>query len=200
MRQAYATNFQTPTSLCRAQNRKPHREVGLSHQITFGLAVVLTLLVLLTTLAGPRRLLLLLLAGLLLSAALLLATLLLTALLLLAGLLVWILIHRTFLSNVDLKRHVDHSRSMAKDNAWWLHSFPFIGPLNFDENVFGTRLRQCEFHIRKNGGANDGTLHVALATWSTNSDSRIDLVIWRAALRTADANFARQSKVAGLPR
>jgi hypothetical protein len=37
---------------------------------------------------------------------------------------------------------------MARDNAWWLHSFPFMGPLNFDENVFGTRLRQCVFHIR----------------------------------------------------
>jgi hypothetical protein len=23
-----------------------------------------------------------------------------------------------------------------------------MGPLNFDENVFGTRLRQCVFHIR----------------------------------------------------
>jgi hypothetical protein len=60
-------------------------------------------LVLLTTLVAA----LLLLTGLLLSAALLatlLATLLLATLLLLAGLLVWILIHFTFLSNVGLKR------------------------------------------------------------------------------------------------
>lgn len=56
-------------------------------------------MVLLTTLVAA----LLLLTGLLLSAALL-ATLLLATLLLLAGLLVWILIHFTFLSNVGLKR------------------------------------------------------------------------------------------------
>jgi len=67
---------------------------------------VLTLLVLLTALPRPRRLLLLLLTGLLLSAALL-SALLLTTLLLLTGLLVWILIHRTFLSNFGLKYHRD---------------------------------------------------------------------------------------------
>jgi hypothetical protein len=74
--------------------------VGLSCHLDFGLAVLL-----LTALA---RLLLLLLSGLLLSAlllaALLLAALLLATLLLLTGLLVLILIHRNFLSNVDLKR------------------------------------------------------------------------------------------------
>jgi hypothetical protein len=69
--------------------------VGLSCHLDFGLAVLL-----LTALA---RLLLLLLSGLLLS-ALLLAALLLATLLLLTGLLVLILIHRNFLSNVDLKR------------------------------------------------------------------------------------------------
>ena len=52
---------------------------------------------------------LLLLAGLLLPAALL-ATLLLTTLLLLAGLLVRILVHFTFLSNIGLKRHIDRLR------------------------------------------------------------------------------------------
>jgi hypothetical protein len=134
--------------------------VGLSQHITFGLAVVLTLL---TALAGPRRLLLLLLTRLLLSATLLLATLLLatlllatlllatlllTALLLLTRLLVWILIHRTFLSNVGSKRHLDRSRPMTRDNAGRLHSFPFTGPLNFDENVFGTCPRRCGFPIR----------------------------------------------------
>lgn len=76
-------------------NRKPHRTVGLSRHITFGLAVVLTLLVLLSALAWPRRLLLLLLTRFLLAAALLLSALLLTTLLLLARLLVWILIHCT---------------------------------------------------------------------------------------------------------
>ena len=76
------------------------------------------MLALLTALAWPWRLLLLLLTGLLLSAALLLATLLLTTLLLLAGLLVWILIHRTFLFNIGSKRHLDRSRPMARDNAW----------------------------------------------------------------------------------
>jgi hypothetical protein len=69
--------------------------VGLSDHITLGLAVVLTLLVLLTALAWPRRLLLLLLTRFLLAAALLLSALLLTTLLLLAMLLVWILIHCT---------------------------------------------------------------------------------------------------------
>ena len=67
-------------------NGKPHQEAGLSHHINFGLATLLTLLVLLTALAGPWRLLLLL-TGLLLSAALLLSALL-AALLLLTRLLV----------------------------------------------------------------------------------------------------------------
>jgi hypothetical protein len=129
-------------------NRKPHRTVGLSRHITLGLAVVLTLLVLLSALAWPRRLLLLLLTRFLLAAALLLSALLLTTLLLLARLLVWILIHWYFLSNVGSKRHLDRLRPMAMDNAWWLHSFPFTGPRNFDENVFGTRGRRREFFIR----------------------------------------------------
>jgi hypothetical protein len=53
-----------------------------------------------------------------------------------------------FLSNVGSKRHLDRLRPMAMDNAWWLHSFPFTGPLNFDENVFGTCLQRSEFPIR----------------------------------------------------
>ncbi len=111
------------------------------------------MLTLLTALAGPRRLLLLLLTRLLLSATLLLATLLLAtlllaALLLLTRLLVWILIHRTFLSNVGSKRHLDRSRPMTRDNAGRLHSFPFTGRLNFDENVFGTCPCRCEFPIQ----------------------------------------------------
>ncbi len=103
------------------------------------------MLALLTTLAGPRRLLLLLLTGLLLAAALLLTTLLLATLLLLARLLVRILIHCTFLSNVGSKRHLDRSRPMARDNAWRLHSFPFTRAFNFEENVFGTCWQHREF-------------------------------------------------------
>ena len=167
-----------------AQNRKPHREVGLSHYVNFGLAALLTLL---TTLAGPRRLLLLLLTRFLLAAALLLTALLLTALLLaalllLTRLLVWILIHLTVLSNIGSKRHLDRSRPMARDNAWRLHSFPFTHLVNFDENVFGTRWRQHEFPHQHNGGANDGTLYVAVAAWGANSDSRVGLVVRWAAL------------------
>ena len=105
---------------------------------------MLTLLVLLTALPRPRRLLLLLLTGLLLSAALL-SALLLTTLLLLTGLLVWILIHRTFLSNFGLKYHRDRLHSMVRDNAWRLHWFPFMHPLNFEENVSGTRRWRSEF-------------------------------------------------------
>jgi uncharacterized protein (DUF58 family) len=59
---------------------------------------------------------LLLLAGLLLAALLLLAGLLLSALLL-ARFLVWVLIHRSVLSNIDSKRHFNRSRPMARDNA-----------------------------------------------------------------------------------
>ena len=91
----------------------PATRRGFPHLISHALAVVLTLLVLLTTLAGPRRLLLLLLTGLLLSASLLPA-LLLTTLLLLTRLLVWILIHRSFLFNVGLKYCLDRSRPMAE--------------------------------------------------------------------------------------
>ena len=116
--------------------------MGLSCHFSFGLAVLLTLLTLLTALLAT----LLLLTGLLLP-TLLLAALLLATLLLLAGLLVWILIHRTFLSNVGSKRHHDRLRPMARDNAWRVHSFPFTAPLNFDENVFGTRAQQQEFPI-----------------------------------------------------
>ncbi len=103
------------------------------------------MLALLTALAGPRRLLLLLLTGLLLAAALLLTALLLTTLLLLARLLVRILIHCTFLSNVGSKRRLDRLRPMVRDNAWRLHSFPFTGEFNFDENVFGTCWKHREF-------------------------------------------------------
>jgi hypothetical protein len=124
------------------KNRKPHREVGLSHHSDDGLAVLLALL---TALAGPRRLLLLLLTGLLLPAALLLTALLLTTLLLLARLLVWILIHCSFLSNIGLERRLDRSRPMVRDNAWRLHSFPFTGEFNFDENVLGTCWQRREF-------------------------------------------------------
>jgi hypothetical protein len=146
--------------------------VGLSHHINFGLAALLALL---TALAWPWRLLLLLLTGLLLSAALLLATLLLTTLLLLAGLLVWILIHRTFLSNIGSKRHLDRSRPMARDNAWWLHSFPFMGPLNFDENVFGTRSRRCGFHIR---ATEERTMGRYMLLWLLGVPIPILVLIW----------------------
>ena len=88
------------------KNENPAAGRGFHGFINRALAAVLTLLILLTALAGATWLLLLLLTGLLLSALLsaaLLSALLLTTLLLLAGLLVWILIHRSFLSNIGLK-------------------------------------------------------------------------------------------------
>jgi hypothetical protein len=84
------------------KNENPAARRGFHDRINRELAAVLTLLVLLTALARATRLLLLLLTGLLLPAALL-SALLLTTLLLLAGLLVGILVHRSFLSKVGLK-------------------------------------------------------------------------------------------------
>ena len=93
MPQAYSSRS-TNANLHRAvENEKAPPEDG-AFQIAYRTSAVL--LVLLTTLVAA-------LTGLLLPAALL-ATLLLATLLLLAGLLVWILIHFTFLSNVGLKR------------------------------------------------------------------------------------------------
>lgn len=88
---------------CAKENEKPRLAAGLFRFIFVSSTVLLVFLatLMLTTL--------LLLAGLLLSAALL-AALLLTTLLLLARLLVRILIHFTFLSQMGLKRHFDQSR------------------------------------------------------------------------------------------
>ena len=133
--------------------------------------MVFVLAVLLTALLAT----LLLLAGLLLSAALLLPALLLATLLLLAGLLVWILIHRTFLSNVGSKRHLDRLRPVVRDNAWWLHSFPFMAPLNFDENVFGTRVRRCEFPLRT---TEDSTMGRYMLLWLLGVPIPILVLIW----------------------
>ena len=136
---------------------------------------MLTLLVLLTALAGPRRLLLLLLTGLRLSAALLSAALLLTTLLLLTGLLVWILIHRTFLSNIGLKYDRDRLRPMARDNAWRLHSFPFTHPLNFEENVFGTRWWRSELPSHN---CEEPTMGRYLLLWVLGVPIPILVLIW----------------------
>ena len=96
MPQAYSSRS-TKANLHRAVENEKAPPGGGAFQIAYRTSAVL--LVLLTTLLAA----LLLLTGLLLPAALL-ATLLLATLLLLAGLLVWILIHFTFLSNVGLKR------------------------------------------------------------------------------------------------
>ena len=131
--------FKTPTPVRCGEIENPTARWGfLIIRRFFGLAVLLTLL---TALAGPRRLLLLLLTRFLLATTLLMSALLLAALLLLTRLLVWILIHLIFLSNIGSKRHLDRSRPMARDNAWRLHSFPFTGLFNFDENVSGTCRR-----------------------------------------------------------
>ena len=150
--------------------------MGLSHHINFGLTALLTLLTtLLAALAGPRRLLLLLLTRLLLAAALLLSALLLTTLLLLTRLLVWILIHLTFLSNIGSKRHLDRSRPMARDNAWRLHSFPFTHLVNFDENVFGTCWRQREFPI---GITEERTMGRYMLLWLLGVPVPILVLVW----------------------
>ena len=97
-----------------SKNEKLRLAAGLSRFLFVSSTVLLVLLAALVLAT------LLLLAGLLLSAALTgrrccwppsaAAALLLTTLLLLARLLVRILIHFTFLSNIGLKRHFDQSR------------------------------------------------------------------------------------------
>lgn len=124
--------------------KNPALRRGFPHHLNRALAAVLTLLTLLAWLG----LLLLLLTGLLLSAALLTALLLTTLLLLalaLAGILVWILTHRSVLSNVGSKRHLDRSRPMARDNARPLHSFRFTALLHFEAMCSGTLARRSEF-------------------------------------------------------
>jgi hypothetical protein len=119
--------------------------------------------------------LLLLLLTRLLLAALLLTALLLATLLLLAGLLVWILIHFTFLSNVGSERHIVRSRPMARDNAPWLRLFPFTCALNFDENVFGTCRQQREFPLRT---MEERTMGRYMLLWLLGVPIPILMLIW----------------------
>ena len=119
MRQAYSSR----SSIAMAgEKAKPRTFVRGFQTYSSGIGYLLLALLLLTRLLLAALLLLtrLLLAALLLLTGLLLAALLAT-LLLLAGLLVWILIHRSFLSNIGC--HFDRSFSMARVNPRPMHSF-----------------------------------------------------------------------------
>jgi hypothetical protein len=116
----------------------------------------------LTRLLLPALLLLATLAWLRL-AALLLATL-----LLLAGLLVWILIHHSFLSNIGSP----------------LRSLVFHGRRQFAANAFvpGFTLKQCIWNLRSRfefpsatGRTDDGTLYASVVAWGADTDSGADL-------------------------
>ena len=119
----------------------------------------------LTRLLLPALLLLATLAWLRL-AALLLATL-----LLLAGLLVWILIHHSFLSNIGspLRSLVFHGKSQSAANAF----------------VPRFTLRQCVWNLSgrvefpsATRRTDDGTLYASVVAWGADSDSGADLAFW----------------------
>jgi hypothetical protein len=171
MHQAYSSQS-TKANLHRAvENEKAPPEDG-AFQIAYRTSAVL--LVLLTTLVAA----LLLLAGLLLPAALL-ATLLLATSLLLAGLLVWILIHFTFLSNIGLS--AISIGCAHNNNARPLCLFRATSAFNFEEKRIWNLIppRRVPFQI---GGTDDGTLPTAVVAWDTDSYTGADLDIRRLAL------------------
>jgi len=128
---------------------------------------LLAALLLLATLTWLRLATLLLLTGLLLTA-------------LLAGLLVWILIHRSFLSNIGspLRSLVFHGKSQSAANA-------------FVPRSIHDSLKQCVWNLRSRvefpfatRRTDDGTLYASLAGWSADPDSRADLAFWWPSLDT----------------
>jgi hypothetical protein len=136
---------------------------------------LLAVLLLATLLLLTRFLLatLLLLTGLRLPALLLLTTLLLTTLL--ARLLVWILIHSSFLSNIGspLRSLVFHGRSQFAANAF----------------VPGFTLKQCVWNLcpglkfpSATRRTDDGTLYASVVAWGTDSDSGAHLAFWWSSL------------------
>jgi hypothetical protein len=136
---------------------------------------LLAVLLLTTLLLLTRFLLatLLLLTGLRLPALLLLTTLLLTTLL--ARLLVWILIHSSFLSNIGSP----------------LRSLVFHGRSQFAANTFVPRftLRQCVWNLcvrvefpSATRRTDDGTLYASVVAWGTDSDSGAHLAFWWSSL------------------
>jgi hypothetical protein len=119
---------------------------------------LLAALLLLATLTRLRLATLLLLTGLLLTA-------------LLAGLLVWILIHRSFLSNIGspLRSLVFHGKSQSAANAF----------------VPRFTLRQCVWNLSgrvefpsATRRTDDGTLYASVVAWGADSDSGADLAFW----------------------
>jgi len=99
----------------------PHVRAGLSNlyaEFSYSAGRLLLATLLLTGLLLATLLLLTTLTGLRLAALLLLTTLLLTTLL--AGLLVWILVHRSFLSNIGspFRSLVFHGRSQSVAHAF----------------------------------------------------------------------------------
>jgi hypothetical protein len=128
---------------------------------------LLAVLLLATLLLLTRFLLatLLLLTGLRLPALLLLTTL-------LARLLVWILIHSSFLSNIGspLRSLVFHGRSQFAANAF----------------VPGFTLKQCVWNLcpglKFPSATDDGTLYASVVAWGTDSDSGAHLAFWWSSL------------------
>jgi hypothetical protein len=177
---------------CIAEKENPTARWGfLIKSVTYRLAVLLTLLVLLAALAGPRRLLLLLLAGLLLSAALLLAALVLTILLLLARLLIWILIHCVLSSPTLVRSAISIAR------APWQGTMRG-GCIRSRSRARSILMKMCPelalvARVSRShyGGANYGTLYAAVAAWSADSDSHFDLVVRRPALKMIHPKPAR---------
>jgi len=129
-------------------------------------AVLLAVLLLATLLLLTRLLLttLLLLTGLRLPALLLLTAL-------LARLLVLVLIHRSFLSNIGspLRSLVLHGRSQFAANAF----------------VPGFTLKQCVWNLcprfefpSATRRTDDGTLYASVVAWGADSDSGAHLAFW----------------------
>jgi hypothetical protein len=149
-----------------------------------GLLLTATLLLLAGLLLPAALLATLLLATLLLLAGLLLPPALLATLLLLAGLLVWILIHFTFLSNIGLSAiSIGCARN---NNARPLCLFRATSAFNFEEKRIWNLIppRHVPFQI---GGTDDGTLPTAVVAWDTDTYTGADLDIRRLALTSEPA-------------
>jgi hypothetical protein len=134
------------------------------------LAILLVLLTALLLLAG-----LLLPTLLLLLAGFLLATLLLAALLLLAGLLVWILVHRIFLSHIWFATSIARFPWQESIRGQCIRSNAHIEAMCLEL----VRMFRVPLQIRR---IDDGTLHASVVAWGADSNSGADLALRRPSL------------------
>jgi hypothetical protein len=150
------------------EKAKPRTFVRGFRTYSSGIGYLLLALLLLTRLLLAALLLLtrLLLAALLLLTGLLLAALLAT-LLLLAGLLVWILIHRSFLSNIGC--HFDRSFFIVRVNPRPMHSFHDSFTIHAEAMCLELGLA-CRVPLATRR-TDDGTLYAFVVGWSADSDS-----------------------------